>query len=440
MYLLTYIIISNIYWWDWTNYGMDELLLRVKEKPIVFLGTTPIERKELRHFLVTSTPTDSSGIWVRDRLFIGLQEFEQLEWNVGALDDSFSQQFVLFGKGISAGYIKLFVETVAKFGDSCGYPSKKWQGVLASDYLKGYAKVSLFNFSVAFGREPIKWGPSPRNSLVISGNSPPFDLIRGSYQTTKLKMVFFTTVLNPEDKINRYFSGHRIEYNLWHKLNLGFSEVVLFGGEGKFPSLYHLNPIFLYYPYQWNRKSSENILWGLDFNLFLSSFGVYGELMIDDFPYRRGLQKEHPKIGINFGIKHTLSKTYLLAEYTTTTRWTYNHITPWQRYTYLDFPIGHPIGPDFDELFLGVVHHLRRNVDILANGSLLRKGAGTINEIYPGVFPPEYWLTGELSQASEFEFGIKWYKQKFVLTSKIGCIINKDKLLPKASFFISNRR
>lgn len=438
--MVLFYIILNIYWGEWTNYGIDELLIRIPAKPVIFVSTFPVEKKELKEFIKSSTPVDSVGIWLKDRLSVASHNFELLEWDVGILEDSFSQQFILFGRAMSAGFMKLFVEGVAKFGDSCDYPSRRWQGILASDYLKGYIKISMFNFSLAVGREPIKWGPSPRNSLMLSGCSPPFDLIRGSYQNQKFKGSFFATALEQRGKINRYFSGHRIEYNPCVGLNIGGSEVALFGGEGKPPELYYLNPIFLYYPYQWNRKSDVNILWEFDFNLFLNGFGIYSELMIDDFPWKQSPRREHPKIGVNWGLRGTFSKIYWLAEYTTTTRWTYNHLVPWQQYTYLDFPIGHPIGPDFDELFLGVVHHLSRTMDIVFNTALVHKGEGTINEVYPDTFPKEYWLTGEIKEIGEFEIGIKWYRSIFVLTSKIGCIINENKVLPKLSFFISNWR
>lgn len=441
---LFYITLS-IYGNDWTNYGIEELLIRTPSKPILFLDTKPIERKELQQFINSSVVNDSSGIWVKDRLSLVLQDFELLEFESGALQDSFTQYYALLGKGVKSNFMTIFLDVAAKFGDSCGYPAKRWYKVITADYLKGYLKGSMFNFTLSIGREPIKWGPSPRNTFVICGDLPAFDLIRASYKTNKLKTTFFATALNPisstEGIINRYFTGHRIEYNFRHLLYLGVSEVALFGGKGRAPDLYYFNPLFIYYPHQWNSGLSTNILWGLDFNLFLHSFGAYGELMIDDFPYIQSLWGEHPKIGINVGIRGTISKNYWLIEYTTTTRWTYGQVIPWQRYTYFGYPIGHPIGPDFDELFLGWVHHLNRNVDILLETAYLRKGEGTINEKYPSSterFPPEYWLTGEIRKAGEFEGGIKWYNSRFVVSFKTGCIISEEKAIPKVVCSISN--
>ena len=445
MYL--FIIISSIYWGDWTNSGIDELLIRAQKKPTIFLGTRPVEKKELSYFLDNLKSGDRSGIWLKKRLSLTLQNLELQEWSAGAVEDSLARGFVLMGKGNKDGFVKLFVEGLARFGDLADeYPSHKWQDFIACDYLKGYIKASILNFSLAIGREPIKWGPSPRSTLVLSGAAPPFDLIRGAYQSRKFKVSFFATQLDNIGKINRYFSGHRIEYKVGNRnaysLNLGFSEVALFGGEGRFPELYYLNPIFFYYPYEWNSGGAKvNILWGFDFNLFFKGIGIYSELMIDDTPYQETKKGDRPKIGANIGLRGTLLNNYWLLEYRGVTRWTYDHIIPWQRYAYLGYPIGHPEGPDFDEFFLGIVHHLSQSIDIISNVSYLRKGEGTIDEPYPSHFPSDYWLTGKLKHTVQFEIGTKWYKLPgFVMTCKGGCIVTDEKVFPGVSISISNWR
>jgi hypothetical protein len=134
-----------------------------------------------------------------------------------------------------------------------------------------------------------------------------------------------------------------------------------------------------------------------------------------------------------------ISRIYWLAEYTTVTRWTYGHDILWQQYTYLGYSIGHPIGADFDELFLGIVYHLTKTVDLIINTSLLRKGEGNISDPYPDYFPKEYWLTGKLKKTKSVEFGIKWYKvRKFVFTFKGGYFIEDKEIFPKFSFLIGN--
>ncbi len=468
MYLL--ILISSIYWGDWTNSGIEELLIRSHKKPTIFLGTRPIEKKELNYFVrnletvsldkergMNSLATDGSydkskrtTMWLKERLSLVSRNLELNEWSAEAIGDSLARGAVLIGKGSNSRFVKIFVEGLARVGDLTNeYPSDVWQNICAYDYLKGYIKANIFNFSLVLGREPMKWGPSPRSTLVLSGMAPPFDLVRGAYKSKKFKVSFFTTQLDQFGKMNRYLSGHRIEYKFSKKISqysptiyLGFSEVALFGGEGRFPESYYLNPIFLYYPYEWNRGGAKvNILWGFDFNLFFKGFGIYSELMIDDTPYQATPKGDRPKIGANIGIRGTFLNNYWLFEYRGVTRWTYDHIIPYQRYTYIGYPIGHPEGPDFDEFFFGIVHHLNRKIDVISNVSYLRKGEGSVDELYPSSFPTDYWLTGELKHTLKFELGIKWYKlPKFVMTCKGGCIITDKEIFPGISFSISNWR
>jgi hypothetical protein len=434
-----FFLLLSIWSGDWTNSGLDELLLRTDRRSSMFPGTGTIEKGELRYFLSASTDRDSSAAWLKQRLSATLPNCEQLEWKSGATRDSLNQAFVLFGKGAKSRFAGFFVQPVVTFGDTCGYPLDKWRGVAACDYLKGYIKTSLFGFTLAVGREPIKWGPSPRNTLLMSGSAPHFDLIRGSYRSAKLKTSFFSTILEPRAGANRYLSGHRVEYGFGQKLYVGFSETALFGGENRAPRVYYFNPLFLYFPSESNRD--VNVLWALDFNLLLRGLGVYGEFMVDDLPGDQAEHGEHPRIGINAGVKGTLPKTYCLVEYSTATRWTYSHRTAWQRYGYRGYPIGHPIGTDFDEIFCGVVHHLTRDLDATASATWLRRGEGLLNEPYPfGQFPTSYWLTGDVERTSEFEVGMKWHKPKFVLTFSGGCVTNGEEIFPKLSFSISNWR
>jgi len=124
-------------------------------------------------------------------------------------------------------------------------------------------------------------------------------------------------------------------------------------------------------------------------------------------------------------------------EYTNVTRWTYDHVTQWQRYTYLGYCIGNPNGPDFDETFFGATHHFSKSVDFLFDYTLFRKGEGTIDELYPYNFPAKYWLTGDLKYQNKIELGIQIHKI-FTVSCKAGYIIAKDNNTPVFSVFLHN--
>jgi hypothetical protein len=163
----------------------------------------------------------------------------------------------------------------------------------------------------------------------------------------------------------------------------------------------------------------------------------YGELMVDDFPWKQSEAGEHPKIGINAGAEWVLGKNYFLAEYSTVSKWSYGHLTPWQRYTYMGYGIGNSYGPDFDEIFIGVNHHFSKKLDILLDASFLRKGEGTIGESYPDEFPEEYWITGDVRNVYKIQAGLQVHKV-VTLSCKAGCAIVDDAVHPVFSVFLHN--
>lgn len=441
MFILFYLV-STLWYEDWTNAGIDELLIRLDDKPTLFTEDAPLGRGELSRFLNNSNPIGISELRLTDKLNEKLENYERSEYSAGIISDSVTREAVLIGKGMHTTFLTVFVEPIIKFGKGYEYPTNMWHDFLGGDYLQGYIKLSGFGTSVTVGREPMKWGPSPRNTLILSGNAPPFDMFKLNYCNTKLKFTFFGTQLDALSGflgINRYFTGHRLEYKINNSLYTGFSEVALFGGTNNFPTLYYFNPIFIYYPYQWNRSHSKgcNILWSFDSKLLLHNVGIYGEFMIDDYPYAPDDAGDRPKIGGNVGLQWAIGDNYFLAEYTNVTRWTYDHVDQWQRYTYLGYCIGNPNGPDFDETFFGVNHHLSKNTDILFDYSFLRKGEGIINEVYPDNFPAKYWLTGTLKYANKPEIGVQINKG-ITISCKVGYITGTGGNTPVFSLFLQN--
>jgi hypothetical protein len=415
---------------DWTNYGIDELRIRGKKRGVLFSSTYPIETKELREFLNKCTPRDIYGKWVKKRCKTYLKKLEKKEYGIIIKKDTLGIGSSFFCLGFRKLFVKMVIGGVINVGDSVYFPYRKWQGVVASDYLKGYIKFTPFNLTFTIGKEPIKWGPGVKGGLILDKYSPPvFDLVRISWHNPRVKFSYFTTILEEIADYSRYLVGHRVEIG-GSDFNIGFSEVALFRGKRGVSTLYYFNPIVIYYPYQWNYKSDVNIFWGIDFSYITGRMNFYSEIMIDDYPYLQTKINEHPKIGGKAGVKVAFSRVYGVIEYTGVTRWTYGHKYNTLKYEYIDLPIGHPLGNDFEEIFSGVTVHLNEKIDIIGEGKIVNKGKGIVDEKYPEVFPDNYWLTGEVTKVQEVIVGVKWYN-KFVITIKVGGIFAKSKSSPK---------
>ncbi len=336
--------------------------------------------------------------------------------------------------------VSIILEPVAKFGENDVWPKEKFKGKFAADYERAFIRLANPRFSGIFGRERFGLGPSPRHNLLLSGYSPPLDGGFLSYEGEKFKLSFIFSRLedvkaetlnfvgDPDStdiaNSKRFMSVRRIDFLPRDWINIGLTELVIFGGPGGFPSLYYLNPIALSYPYEYlHKEANHNIFWDIDFRLDLKNMALYGEFLMDDFQYGKDAQNEPNHIGFLAGVELAdplkLKNTFFWIEYARATRWLYNHFIPWQRYEYMGYPIGHPQGPDFDELFAKITHHLNPEWDLYGKCSYIRHGAGRIDDAWPipefpresgTYFPDDNFLLAPVHTYLDLRIGINFFK------------------------------
>jgi hypothetical protein len=120
---------------------------------------------------------------------------------------------------------------------------------------KGYIKFTVDDFEIAVGRDSLWWGPGYHGSLLMSNNAKPFDMIKISNpRATLLPWIFsylgpfrfnllFSRLDDDEHKITDkstgddlskpYLYGLRFDFKPHPFVEVGFSHLVLFGGEGR---------------------------------------------------------------------------------------------------------------------------------------------------------------------------------------------------------------
>ena len=268
------------------------------------------------------------------------------------------------------GILTLFNLDRAKAIDP-DYTGKKWRG-LAGDVETAAIYFTKGGLSIILGRQRMFWGPQPVN-LIVSKTAEPLDLISASYNKGRLRFSFLFARLDEsrpdssdyarlQDQTfndNRYLVGHRLDILLRKNLRLGFFETSIFGGEGRPPELYYLNPLQFFHAAQLNGNEDDNTILGFDFFwLPLRGYGMYGQLIIDDFQIdhqSRG-DKEPNEIGLMCGLlksgrPHSFSPDIKL-EYVRIANRTYHQSQPRNRYLFRNKLLGHPLGPDADSLSL----------------------------------------------------------------------------------------
>lgn len=288
---------------------------------------------------------------------------------------------------------------------------QEWKEDLTGVFDQGYLKWNFRHFEFQWGRDYLRWGPGSRDYLLLSGFSPPFDMLKLSAEIGIFRFEFFATALDefslPDSNLyaKRYFSGHRINLKLKYGIELGLSEVVLYGGEKRGLEPYYLNPLFVFYAEQFNHNIDDNLLWSLDFSLTcFKNKEFYAELLIDDFQY--DFESEPQQIGFLLGTKMAdpfgFSGSYLTLEYTRVNNWVYGQNKPWNLYLYRDVGMGSFLGPDADYLFANLLYHLSGSLQLSFSFSNKRKGEGKI-EVQPSPVPKNYqFLSGVVERTNDF--------------------------------------
>jgi hypothetical protein len=302
------------------------------------------------------------------------------------------------------------------------YWGREWKSDLTGVLDMAYAQIDLKYFYLLLGRDHLRWGPGKEDVLLLSDQIPPFDMLKLEGKLGSFKFLYFTTVLDqvwiPSEEestepssgffAKRYLSGHRINLKLKFGLEMGISEVVLYGGQNRNLELYYLNPLLSCYGEQYNQYMDDNPLWSFDLALtWFKNKEFYAEVLVDDFQY--DLESEPQQTGFQIGLNCAqifgLEKSFMNLEYTKINNWVYGHNKLWNRYTYHGFGMGSILGPDADRFFLKFVYHLSKDIEVSNSFQYKRKGEGRIKTSQTSAVPyPKKFPSGVVEYSSQIRF------------------------------------
>jgi hypothetical protein len=302
------------------------------------------------------------------------------------------------------------------------YWGRRWKKGLTGVLDLAYAQTDLKYFYLLLGRDHLRWGPGREDVLLLSDQIPPFDMLKLEGKLGSFKFIYFTTVLDqiwvpcyPEAGelssgffAKRYLSGHRMNLKLKFGLEMGFSEVVLYGGKNRNLELYYLNPLLPYYGEQYNQDVDDNPLWSFDLALtWFKNKEFYAEILVDDFQY--DFESEPQQTGFQVGVAYAqifgLEKSFANLEYTKINNWVYGQNKPWNVYTYHGLGMGSILGPDADRIFLKFLYHLSQDIDVSFLEDYRRKGEGRIEKPQtPAVSYPKKFPSGVVEHSNQIRF------------------------------------
>lgn len=287
------------------------------------------------------------------------------------------------------------------------YPARVWTSSLSGhrkltgDLMTGAASYTRGSLWLMVGRSPLILGGDLASALMLGPSGPPLDMLFGTYRYRNLRGFFAVSGLDawrlssrdaayypdaePGDIFRRYLSVHGLEY-VTERFRLRLSEIVLYTGKNRPPEAHYLNPFYFYLAGHFNRGGLDNISWDLSLHAWFGRTLFFGELYIDDAQYETPPTREPDQLAWVLGAFHPRGPWSVLARYTRVNAWTYLHEGSFQNWGFQGFPMGHPLGPDVEEILLEG-SHLRKGLRISARAWIRNKGENTIHTpwpVYPG--------------------------------------------------------
>lgn len=262
-----------------------------------------------------------------------------------------------------------------------------------------YVKLKLDNIHLLSGRQKIRWGPGYKGTLGMSGTtSTPFCFYH--LQAKLGKRFHFSSFLAglddqrffeaaypeldtvPHPMLNwsksRFGAGNRIDAR-FGDLQIAFFEYADFSEIGNLST--YANPVQLYFLAQNSGLSEVNQLVGLDFNLSLGNFRLYGEGLNDDITaldHSGNPSKYAFQLGAVRYFQGKLSQIGI--EYTHLSRYLYGHYTVVNQHGFWGESRGWPWGNKQDVLIGHGHYRARDNLHFHGEIGLWMKGRGSIDD------------------------------------------------------------
>ncbi len=225
-----------------------------------------------------------------------------------------------------------------------------------------YALLRYKSLDVFAGRISRNMGPIGEKSLIWSDNPYSYDHFGFQLTTGRFRFTMNVARLNdmtgyqdgepqPVGLCKRYLTLHRGDFRINDRLQIGFSEAAIYGGETRSFEFFYLNPMNLFYIDQRNQNSQISGLWALD--LFYKPsrpLSLYLQYLIDDVvvnnePGQNDRGRYPDRMGIT--AKAVVTDLWPMASqwslvYNRIGNWTYISRRTWENFVYHSQGLGFP--------------------------------------------------------------------------------------------------
>ncbi len=303
-------------------------------------------------------------------------------------------------------------------------------------------RVASRVFSAEIAHERLLIGASFDDALILTESADYVSFVRLGVDTRIVQYQFMHGALGdrsfeaPGDEDSavllgpeRYLALHRLTLNPWHRLGLAFTEMAVYGQRG--PELAYLNPVNPF-------KPAEHALWDRDNTLFtleavfrpVDGIEAYGTFLADDLDFGLiGQNSFNNKWAVQAGVGAALGPALGWVEYTRTEPFVYTHRflldgSFYNSYQHNGFGLGHPLGPNADQVEVGLRAWGPMRTRGVVKARYVRRGENFVDpetgefvnvggDIADGRQPPfddfsKAFLAGDRFAGPGLEVGLSW--------------------------------
>jgi hypothetical protein len=286
------------------------------------------------------------------------------------------------------------------------------------------------NFDIGLYHQPILWGNSFHNNLILSSNLSALPYIGLSANWKGIRFSFIhASLLNDSTSIKsaplttrnrqKYFAGHRLDIPILNgAVKFGFSDMVIYGDRNV--EISYLNPVNFFFAAEHTLQDRDNALLAFDIELnILRNTLFYGSFLLDECKLdeigKKWWANKHIFQG---GVRRSTYISHfpidLQLEFTAARPWTYTHKTLTTNYTNNGFCLGFPYGPNSQLLFLKGETYLSRRTHLSLEFHNLKHGVDEGSKIWGGDVTKPYTL-----RDLTYDHSTDWLMGKIETTQRV---------------------
>jgi hypothetical protein len=258
------------------------------------------------------------------------------------------------------------------------------------DFTEGYIKYYTepakdMGLTFQLGREFKTIGYGYGNKLVLSGLGPSLDFIQFDfdYGIVHFTSIHGTTVgnmsFNYDDRYTKFWTFNRLKLSFQNLFEIGIGESVVYSDRGI--DISYLTPVGFYkfIEHSTQDRDNANLYFDLQTN-FIDNLELQGTFLLDEniLSNLQDLDSYKNKTAYQLGLfwyeAFTLNDLSFIFEYTKIRPYVYTHYNPKITYTGWGFNLGHPIGPNSDELLSKLSYDVNDWMRVSLNYRYIRSG------------------------------------------------------------------